>query len=113
VCLCFISFQTPIKTPYWGFFSYLVLPSQVDGPCPLCRIQARCERAAKANGDALVAPAHTRRHRAEEEEVQQELAYNKGANYDEDDMDEDYVAEKEGESEEVEMEPKDEEQELL
>ena len=77
-------------------------------------LSAASKRAASVqpNGDALVEPAHTRRHRAEEEEVQQELAYNKGANYDEDDMDEDYVAEEEGESEEVEMEPMDEEQEL-
>ena len=78
-----------------------MLPSQVDGPYPLCRIQARRERVATANGDAIVAPSRTRCHRVEEEEVQQELAYNEGANYDEDDMDEDYVAKEEGESEEV------------
>ena len=66
---------------------------------PSTRIQARRERSVKANEDALVAPTRARRHRAEEEEVQQELAYNEKANYDEDDMDEDYVAEEEEESE--------------
>ena len=35
-----------------------------------------------------------------------------GANYDDEELDEDYIAEEEEESEKVEMEPEDEEQEL-
>ena len=40
------------------------------------------------------------------------MAYEEGANYEDEELDEDYVAEEEEESEEVEMEPEDEEQEL-
>jgi len=36
------------------------------------------------------------------------LAYDEGANYDDEEMDEDYIAEEEEESEEVEMEPENE-----
>jgi len=97
---------------------------------PSARIQARRERAAKVNEDvvgqaaqpnqarqanqrnASAAPARARRRRAEEEEVEQDPAYDEGANYDGDVQDEDYVAEEEEEeSEEVELEPEDEEQE--
>jgi hypothetical protein len=97
---------------------------------PSAHIQAYRERAAQANEEAvrgqvarpncagqgnrrnpLPAPARVKHHR-EEEEVQQELAYKEGANYDDEELDEDYIAEKEEESEEVEMEPEDEEQEL-
>jgi len=40
------------------------------------------------------------------------LVYGEGANYDDEEMDEDYVVEEEEESEEVELEPEEEEQEL-
>ena len=40
------------------------------------------------------------------------MAYEEGANYDDEELDKDYIAEEEEESEEVEMEPEDEEQEL-
>ena len=40
------------------------------------------------------------------------MAYEEGANYDDEELDEDYIAEEEEESEELEMEPEDEEQEL-
>ena len=40
------------------------------------------------------------------------MAYEEGANYDDDELDEDYIAKEEEESEEVEIEPEDEEQEL-
>ena len=40
------------------------------------------------------------------------MAYEEGANYDDEELDDDYIAEEEEESEEVEMEPEDEEQEL-
>ena len=98
---------------------------------PSARIQACRERAAQANEDVargqvarpnrarqvnkrnpLPAPTCANRSREEEGEVQPELAYNEGANYDDEEMDEDYVAEEEDESEEVEMDPEDEEQEL-
>ena len=97
---------------------------------PSARIQARRERAAQDNEDVagrqvarpnrarlvnqrnpLHAPARANRHQ-EEEEVQQELVYDEGANYDDEEMDEDYMAEEEEESEQVELEPEDEEQEL-
>jgi len=97
---------------------------------PSTRIQVRRERAAQAYEEAdrgqaarpnrarqgnqrnpLPAPARAN-HRQEEEEVQQELVDEGGANYDDEELDEDYVAEEEEESEEVEMELEDEEQEL-
>ena len=97
---------------------------------PSARILARRERAAQAYEEAvrgqvarpnrarrgnqrnpLPAPARANR-RQEEEEIQQELVDEGGANYDDEELDEDYVAEEEEESEEVEMEPEDEEQEL-
>ena len=59
----------------------------------------------------LPASPHANR-RQEEEEVQQELVHEEGANYADEDMDEDYVVEEEEESEEVELEPEEEEQEL-
>ena len=93
---------------------------------PSARIQARRERAAQDNEDVaggqvarinrarqvnqrnpLPVPARAN-HRQEEEEVQQELAYDEGANYDDEEMDEDYIAEEEEESEDVEMEPENE-----
>ena len=58
-------------------------------------------------------PAPADANRRQEEEIQQELVDKGGANYDDEELDEDYVAEEEEESEEVEMEPEDEEQELL
>ena len=80
---------------------------------PSARIQARRERAAQANAKAVrgqvarpnhagqgnrrnpvPAPAHANR-RQEEEEVQQELIDEEGANYDDEGLDEDYVAEEE------------------
>jgi len=98
---------------------------------PSARIQARRERAAQGNEEAarrqvarpnrarqvnrrnsLPVPARANRRQEEEEEVQQELSYEEGANYNDEELDEDYVAEEEEESEEVEMEPEDEEQEL-
>ena len=98
---------------------------------PSARIQARRERAAQANKDGagrqvaqpncarqvnqrnpLHAPARANPRQEEEEEVQQELVYDEGANYDDEEMDEDYMAEEEEESEQVELEPEDEEQEL-
>ena len=97
---------------------------------PSAHIQARRERDAQANAEIVrgqvawpnyagpgnrrnlvPAPARANR-RQEEEEVQQELIDEAGANYDDEELDEDYVAEEEEESEEVEMEPEDEEQEL-
>ena len=60
----------------------------------------------------MPAPARANR-RQEEEEVQQELIDEEGANYDDEELDEDYIAEEEEEkSEEVEMESEHEEQEL-
>jgi len=59
----------------------------------------------------LPAPTHANR-RQEEEEVQQDLVHEEGANYADEDMDDDYVIEEEEESEEVELEPEEEEQEL-
>ena len=99
---------------------------------PSARIQARRERAAQANEEAargqmarpnhagqgnrrnpLPTPARANHRRQEEEEVQQELVHEEGANYADEDMDEDYVVEEEEEgSEEVELEPEEEEQEL-
>jgi hypothetical protein len=98
---------------------------------PSARIQARREHAAQDNEEAarrqvarpnrarqvnqrnpLPFPAQANHHQEEEEEVQEELAYKEGANYDDEELDEDYVAEEEEESEEVEMEPENEEQEL-
>jgi len=97
---------------------------------PSARIQARRERAAHSNAKILrgevaqpnrvgqgnrrnPVPAPARANcRQEEEEVLQELIDEEGANYDDEELDEDYVAEEEEESEEVEMEPEDEEQEL-
>ena len=97
---------------------------------PSARIQARREHASQANAEAVrgqvARPNHARQgnrrnpvpaparanRRQEEEEVQQELIDEAGANYDDEELDEDYVAEEEEESEEVEMEPEDEEQEL-
>ena len=55
----------------------------------------------------MPAPVHAN-HR--QEEVLQELIDEEGANYDDEELDEDYVAEEEEESEEVEMESEDEEQ---
>jgi len=93
---------------------------------PSARIQARRERAAQANAEIVrgqvarpnragqgnrrnpvPAPVHAN-HR--QEEVLQELIDEEGANYDDEELDEDYVAEEEEESEEVEMESEDEEQ---
>ena len=59
----------------------------------------------------MPAPARANR-RQEEEDVHQGLVDEGGANYDDEELDEDYVAEEEDESEEVKMEPEDEEQEL-
>ena len=59
----------------------------------------------------MPAPACANR-RQEEEEVLQELIDEAGANYDDEELDEDYVAEEDEEREEVEMELEDEEQEL-
>ena len=100
-------------------------------PCaPSARIQARRERATQAYEEAVrgqvARPNRDRRgnqrnplpaptcvnRRQEEEEIQQELVDEGGANYDDEELDEDYIAEEEEESEEVEMEPEDEEQEL-
>ena len=72
--------------------------------------QPNCARQVNQR-NPLPVPARAN-HRQEEEEVQQELAYDEGANYDDEEMDEDYIAEEEEESEEVGMEPEDEEQEL-
>ena len=73
---------------------------------------ARANRARQGNQrNPLPAPAPANR-RQEEEEIQQELVDEGGANYDDEELDEDYVAEEEEESEEVEMEPEDVEQEL-
>ena len=60
----------------------------------------------------LRAPARANQHH-KEEEVQQVLAYKEGANYDNEEMDEDYVDEEEEECEEVELEPEDEEEQEL
>jgi len=98
---------------------------------PSARIQARRERAAQGYEEAarkqvarpnrarqvnrrnsLPVTARTNHRQEEEEEVQQELSYEEGANYNDEVLDEDYVAEEEEESEEVEMEQEDEEQEL-
>ena len=97
---------------------------------PSARIQARRERAAQANAEIVrgqvarpnragqgnqrnpvPAPAHANRWQ-EEEEVQQELIDEAGANYDDEELDEEYVVEEDEESEEVEMEPEDEELEF-
>ena len=79
-------------------------------PCaPSARIQARRERAAQAYEEAvrgqvarpnrarqgnqrnpLPAPAHA--NRRQKEEVQQELVDEGGANYDDEELDEDYIA---------------------
>ena len=93
---------------------------------PSARIQARHEHAAQDNEEVaerqVARPNRARlvnqrnplptpacaNHRQVEEEVQQELAYDEGANYDDEEMDEDYIAEEEEESEEVEMEPENE-----
>ena len=73
---------------------------------------ARPNHARRANQrNPLPAPARAN-HRQEEEEFQQELAYEEGANYDDEELDEDYIAEEEEESEELEIESEDEEQEL-
>ena len=73
---------------------------------------ARPNRARRGNQrNPLSAPTRVNR-RQEEEEIQQELVDEGGANYDDEELDEDYVAEEEEESEEVEMEPEDKEQEL-
>ena len=95
---------------------------------PSARIQARRERAAQANAKIVrgqvarpnragqgnrrnLVPAPVRANcRQEEEEVLQQLIDEEGANYDDEELDEDYVAEEEEESEEVEMESEDEEQ---
>ena len=97
---------------------------------PSARIQARREHAAQDNEEVaerqVARPNRARlvnqrnllptpacaNHRQVEEEVQQELAYEEGANYDNEEMDEDYMDEEEEESEEVELEPEEEEQEL-
>ena len=72
---------------------------------------ARPNRARVVNQrNPLHAPTRANLHQ-EEEEVQQELV-EEGANYADEDMDDDYVVEEEEESEEVELEPEEEEQEL-
>jgi hypothetical protein len=60
----------------------------------------------------LPVPARANRCQEEEEEVRQELAYEEGANYDDEELEEDYVAKEEEECEEVKMEQEEEEQEL-